>query len=124
MQMRAGISTCYPSAFALGPPNPGTIVVARETLGIRWTGFSPVIFVTHPNILSSHRFTKPHSLASTQYERSPTIPEDRRQTTEDRNNLSSVLRTLSSGIHSFGDLLSPVEFSARQTLTSELLHYL
>ena len=30
----------------------------------------------------------------------------------------------SHSIHSFGNLLSPVEFSAQQTLTSELLHYL
>ena len=79
MQMRAGISTCYPSVLTLGPPNPGSIVVARETLGIRWTGFSPVIFVTHPNILSSRRSTKPHDLTSAQRECSPTAPRTARK---------------------------------------------
>jgi len=62
----------YRQGAGLGPPNPGTIVVARETLGIRWTGFSPVIFVTHPNIRTSQRSTKPHGLTSAHCERSPT----------------------------------------------------
>ena len=48
----AGIFTCCPSAtpfgLALGPANPGTIRVALETLGLRWTGFSPVLLLLMP----------------------------------------------------------------------------
>ena len=48
----AGILTCYPSVtpfgLALGPANPGTIRVALETLGLRWTGFSPVFLLLMP----------------------------------------------------------------------------
>jgi len=48
----AGILTCSPSAtpfgLALGPANPGTIRVALETLGLRWTGFSPVFLLLMP----------------------------------------------------------------------------
>ena len=48
----AGIFTCYPSVtpfgLALGPANPGTIRVALETLGLRWTGFSPVFVLLMP----------------------------------------------------------------------------
>ena len=48
----AGILTCCPSAtpfgLALGPTNPGTIRVALETLGLRWTGFSPVLLLLMP----------------------------------------------------------------------------
>ena len=48
----AGIFTCYPSVtpfgLALGPANPGTIRVALETLGLRWTGFSPVFLLLMP----------------------------------------------------------------------------
>ena len=48
----AGILTCCPSAtpfgLVLGPTNPGTICVALETLGLRWTGFSPVFVLLMP----------------------------------------------------------------------------
>ena len=48
----AGIFTCCPSVtpfgLALGPANPGTILVALETLGLRWTGFSPVFLLLMP----------------------------------------------------------------------------
>lgn len=48
----AGILTCCPSTtpfgLALGPTNPGTICVALETLGLRWTGFSPVFLLLMP----------------------------------------------------------------------------
>ena len=48
----AGILTCSPSAtpfgLTLGPANPGTIRVALETLGLRWTGFSPVFLLLMP----------------------------------------------------------------------------
>ncbi len=48
----AGIFTCYPSVtpfgLALGPANPGTILVALETLGLRWTGFLPVFLLLMP----------------------------------------------------------------------------
>jgi hypothetical protein len=48
----AGILTCCPSTtpfgLTLGPTNPGTIRVALETLGLRWTGFSPVFLLLMP----------------------------------------------------------------------------
>ncbi len=34
--------------FALGPPNPGTIIVAQETLDFRWSGFSPDFLLLMP----------------------------------------------------------------------------
>ena len=48
----AGILTGYPSAtpfgFALGPPNPWLIVIAKETLGFRWAGLSPALRLLMP----------------------------------------------------------------------------
>jgi hypothetical protein len=48
----AGIFTCCPSTtpfgLVLGPANPGAIFVALETLGLRWTGFSPVFLLLMP----------------------------------------------------------------------------
>ena len=48
----AVILNCCPSTtpfgLALGPTNPGTIRVALETLGLRWTGFSPVFLLLMP----------------------------------------------------------------------------
>jgi len=42
---RAGILTGCPSAspfgYALGPPNPWMIIIAKETLGFRCQGLSP-----------------------------------------------------------------------------------
>ena len=74
--IRAGILTGWPSTspfgYALGPPNPGTISVALETLGMRWAGFSPAKFVTHANILTSTRSTLVYTFASLPVERSPT----------------------------------------------------
>lgn len=50
----AGILTCCPSAtllsLTLGPTNPTPIDVAWETLGIRRTGFSPVLWLLMPTV--------------------------------------------------------------------------
>jgi len=51
-QGSAGILTCCPSTtpfgLALGPTNPGSILVALETLSLRGTGFSPVLLLLMP----------------------------------------------------------------------------
>ena len=49
---RAGILTSCPSAtpfgFALGPPNPWLIAIAKETLGFWWAGLSPALRLLMP----------------------------------------------------------------------------
>ena len=44
----------------LGPTNPGTTIVALETLDIRRRGFSPLYDITYSNILTSDRSTGPY----------------------------------------------------------------
>ena len=34
--------------LGLGPTNPGTIIVAQETLLFRWAGFSPALWLLIP----------------------------------------------------------------------------
>ena len=52
MYTGAGILTGYPSAapfgFALGPPNPWMIVIAKETLGFRWARLSLALRLLMP----------------------------------------------------------------------------
>ena len=47
-----GILTRCPSptlhSLGLGPTNPGTIIVAQETLLFRWAGFSPALWLLIP----------------------------------------------------------------------------
>ena len=54
----AGILTGYPSAtpfgFALGPPNPWLIVIAKETLGFRCPGISPGLRLLMPTFSLTH----------------------------------------------------------------------
>ena len=65
----AGILTCCPSVtpfgLALGPTNPGTILVALETLGLRWTGFSPVFLLLMPtfSLRNAPRWVTPFASA-------------------------------------------------------------
>ena len=42
------LSIAYATRLGLGPTNPGTIIVAQETLLLRWTGFSPVLKLLIP----------------------------------------------------------------------------
>ena len=42
------LSIAYATSLGLGPTNPGTIIVAQETLLFRWTGFSPVLLLLIP----------------------------------------------------------------------------
>jgi hypothetical protein len=104
----SGILTRCPSTspfgYALGPTNPGTIIVALETLGMRWAGFSPAKFVTHANILTSYRSTSVYTFASLLYERS-----------------STACNKLHARV--FGTMLSPVIFSAQDFLTRSVSCY-
>jgi len=42
------MSIAYAMRLGLGPTNPGTIKVAQETLLLRPTGFSPVLWLLIP----------------------------------------------------------------------------
>ena len=42
------MSIAYAMRLGLGPTNPGTITVAQETLLLRPTGFSPVLWLLIP----------------------------------------------------------------------------
>ena len=42
------LSIAYATRLGLGPTNPGTIIVAQETLLFRRTGFSPVLWLLIP----------------------------------------------------------------------------
>ena len=107
---RTGILTGCPSAspfsYALGPPNPGLIISAQETLGLRWTGFSPVFLLLIPafSLLST-----PPSL-TTRLRRAKNAP--------------LPICTMKYKVLIFGNRLSPDKFSARKNLTSELLRFL
>ena len=106
--------TCCPSAtphmtrgLTLGPPHPGTICVAQETLGLRWKRFSRFVMLLMPAFslpCAPPALTGPASLHR---ERSPT------------NASQKATRSAASALG-----LSPVEFSAQHSLTSELLRFL
>jgi len=49
------MSIAYAMRLGLGPTNPGTITVAQETLLLRPTGFSPVLWLLIP------AFSLPHA---------------------------------------------------------------
>ena len=42
------LSIAYATRLGLGPTNPGTIIVAQETLLFRWQGFSPCLWLLIP----------------------------------------------------------------------------
>ena len=65
--------------------------------------FLTLFIATHVSILTSIRSTDPHETASLHMERSPTASEE---------------------AYRFGDVLSPVIFTAQDNLTSELLRFL
>lgn len=81
----AGILTCCPSVtpfdLALGPTNPGTILVALETLGLWWTGFSPVFLLLMPTFSLRNAPRRLTPFASAQMRMLPyryTVPKDDR----------------------------------------------
>ena len=49
------LSIAYATRLGLGPTNPGTIIVAQETLLFRWAGFSPALWLLIP------AFSLPHA---------------------------------------------------------------
>ena len=108
----AGILTCCPSTtpfgLALGPTNPGAIRVALETLGLWWTGFSPVFLLLMPtfSLRNAPRWlTLPlHCNCECSLTDTPS-----RRTIVSRD---------------FGTTLSPDKFSVRKGWTSELLRFL
>jgi hypothetical protein len=52
MYTGTGLLTCCPSTtllrLALGPTNPGMIIIAQETSLFRWAGFSPALWLLIP----------------------------------------------------------------------------
>ena len=94
--------------LGLGPTNPGTITVALETLLLRPTGFSPVLWLLIPAFSLDN------------------APPD--FTIWLRRDINAPLplayRRIYMQIHVFGLTLSPVTFSTQNLLTSELLRTL
>ena len=99
------LSIAYATRLGLGPTNPGTIIVAQETLLFRWAGFSPALWLLIP------AFSLPHA---------PPDLTIRLQRREERSSTTATSVT----IHIFGSMFSPVTFSAQDLLTSELLRTL
>jgi hypothetical protein len=81
------LSIAYATRLGLGPTNPGTILVAQETLLFRWAGFSPALWLLIPAFSLDNA---PPDLAvqlQRRYQRSSTTQCDRSHTTS----ISSVL---------------------------------
>ena len=55
--MSTGCPSVSPQGYALGPTNPPRIIRAAEPSGLRWGGFAPPLFVTHPDIRTRWRST-------------------------------------------------------------------
>src|SRR6185312_12481663 len=100
------LSIAYATRLGLGPTNPGTIIVAQETLLFRWAGFSPALWLLIPAFSLDSAPPALAGPASTPYQRSSTT--------------HALLHTSSASVLH----LSPVTFSARDLLTSELLRTL
>src|ERR1700733_8046619 len=107
-----GILTRCPSPtlarLGLGPTNPGMTTMAQETLLFRWAGFSPALWLLIPAFSLDNAPPDLTIRLQRRYLRSSTTQYRRICTTS----ISSVL------------CLSPVTFSARNLLTSELLRTL
>ena len=71
-----GILTRCPSPtrlrLGLGPPNPGMIIMAQETLLFRRAGFSPALWLLIPAFSLGNAPRLPYSAASVRYQRSST----------------------------------------------------
>ena len=55
--MSTSCPSVSPRGYALGPTNPPRIIRAAEPSGLRWGGFAPPLFVTHPDIRTRWRST-------------------------------------------------------------------
>src|SRR4051812_7226851 len=107
-----GILTRCPSPtlkrLGLGPTNPGMIIMAQETLLFRWEGFSPSLRLLIPAFSLDNA--------------PPNLP------VRLRCDINAPLPLHSGRIHCkahiFGNMLSPVTFSAQDLLISELLRTL
>ena len=102
------LSIAYATRLGLGPTNPGTIIVAQETLLFRWAGFSPALWLLIPAFSLDN--APPDLTVSTSMQISTL--------------LYHAMPTNPHNIHIFGTMLSPVTFSAQDLLTSELLRTL
>ena len=99
------MSIAYAMRLGLGPTNPEMITMAQETLLLRPTGFSPILWLLIP------AFSLPHA---------PPNFTIRLHCREERS--STTCNKLQ--IHIFGITFSPVTFSTQDLLTSELLRTL
>ena len=99
------MSIAYAMRLGLGPTNPEMITMAQETLLLRPTGFSPVLWLLIPAFSLDNAPQHFPMLLHRRYQRSSTT--------------CSKLQ-----IHVFGITLSPVTFSTQDLLTSELLRTL
>ena len=68
------MSIAYAMRLGLGPTNPGTITVAQETLLLRPTGFSPVLWLLIPAFSLPHAPQNFTILLHCREERSSTTP--------------------------------------------------
>jgi hypothetical protein len=101
------LSIAYATRLGLGPTNPGTIIVAQETLLLRWQGFSPCLKLLIP------AFSLPRA--------PPNFPVQLHRT----RNAPLPLVHLRVRIRIFGATLEPrYIFRAGSQLTSELLRTL
>ena len=118
-----GMSTRCPSAiprgYALGPTNPPRIIRAAEPSGLRWGGFLPPLYVTHPDIRTRQRSTAAYATASTPCRRSPTTPASKRQKSSASVPCLSP-DTLSAPDHSTSELLRTLSRVAASKPTSWL----
>ena len=96
------MSIAYATRLGLGPTNPGTIIVAQETLLFRWAGFSPALWLLIPAFSLDNA---PPCL-----------------TAQLRRRWNAPLPLFRA--HSFGDMLDARSFSAQERSTSELLRTL
>ena len=141
------MSIAYATRLGLGPTNPGTIIVAQETLLFRWAGFSPALWLLIPAFSLDNA---PPNLAvrlqrrylrssTTPYETKPAVfshrfaalfPFSRQNSSEINSHIVLILKrmrttnSVSHEVHIFGITLSPVTFSAQGLLMSELLRTL
>ena len=66
------LSIAYATRLGLGPTNPGTIIVAQETLLFRWAGFSPALWLLIPAFSLPH--APPNLTVRLQCERNAPLP--------------------------------------------------
>jgi len=101
------LSIAYATRLGLGPTNPGTIIVAQETLLLRWQGFSPCLKLLIP------AFSLPRA------------PPDLTIRLHRPRNAPLPRMHLRAHIRIFGATLEPrYIFRAESQLTSELLRTL